>query len=114
MTKHHNAAAFPCQKPSKRLRKNPPPKSLCAVTCGPRQCYPGARARLEVAWQPRGELLRVLRDLVVEVDGRRVLQAVVLRVDRRHDARVAVTDAHCHNARKRLTAHALGAASILR
>ena len=60
------------------------------------------RACREVAGQARGELLGIFCDLVVEVDGGGMLQAVVLRVDRGHYPRVAVPHAHRHDARERL------------
>ena len=63
---------------------------------------PFLKADLEVARQAVGELLGVHRDLVVQVDGRRVLQPPALLVHGAHHLRVAVAHADGHDARKRL------------
>lgn len=57
---------------------------------------------LEIPRHPVGQFLGILRHLVVEVYGGRVLQQLVLLVDRLHNFRVAVAHAHRHYAGKRL------------
>lgn len=60
------------------------------------------KQHLQVTRQEVCELLRVFRDLIIEINCGCVLQEPVLRLHSCHNFRVAVTHAHSHNARKRL------------
>jgi hypothetical protein len=59
-------------------------------------------ADLEVPWHPVSQLLGVLRNLVVEVDGGGVLQELVLLVHSLYDVGMAVAHADCDDASESL------------
>ena len=59
-------------------------------------------AHLEVAGHPVSELLGILGVLVIEVDGRDVLQQLTLLIHRCDHLRVAMPHAHGYNAGKGL------------